>query len=714
MQDLSICPPNDIYNQRRQVTFTFADNVTYTRGAHSLRFGIEAKRNRFNTNLPEEQGVQFERASAFNQLVTGLATEADTQFGITDKQFRFNDLSWYASHEWKANRKLTLNLGLRWDWFAWPEERNGRIANFDFSRLTSTEDIRPGFILPKNVQRTGFDAIDSSIERMARAENNHTLKGQDLNNFAPRFGFAWTPFASGKTVIRGGYGIFYDRPSAAYMNTVYSNLPFLREIEVKAFNESATPYDTAFQQQNPSQPFIDYLPFNIFHVDGLKLFDATAVRNPGVIDWRKLAGLSDAELQQLRQTLLAITAIPGRPGVPGTPAGTRRVQFLQENFGLTGNQAEPIEFRAVDRDLETPYVQQWNFGIQQQIGNDWVVEARYVGTRGVKLLVGVGFNQPFDLNDPNTPDYIYKRINDAYDLYRQGANRVRPPNPTVTGVNPINFPPLTTGVSERERGRGIVYGDSNVNMLDVMQRNGLLSALGLGSVFVGNANIDPQSTTIGTVIDPAIRAPFFGFDPTDSIILQSRGYSIYHSAQFNLSRRFSKGYGFTLSYTFSKSMDIGSIDPGSTTASGNPDQPNLGLVLMGDQRDINANYGLSDYDRPHRFAGSFNWELPTFSSKSRLINGWQLSGFGQWQSGTPFSIFASDPVLLSGAATPDFLEPQLAGLNIRRETGQTPNGGTINSATFNVGPTTGSFTAPPSLVRACAVLSYSNSATAPT
>ncbi|HZF41440.1 MAG TPA: carboxypeptidase-like regulatory domain-containing protein [Blastocatellia bacterium] len=232
LQDLSICPPNDIYNRRKQVTFTLADNLTYIHGAHTLRFGVEAKRNRFDTNLPKEQGLQFERANAFNQLVTGKATEADTQFGITDKQFRFNDLSWYLSHEWKAGRKLTLNLGLRWDWFAWPTEKNGRIANFDFSRLTSTEDIRPGFILPKNVQHTGFNAIDSSIDRMARADNDHTLNGQDLNNFAPRFGFAWTPFASGKTVIRGGYGIFYDRPSAAYINTVYSNLPFLREIEV--------------------------------------------------------------------------------------------------------------------------------------------------------------------------------------------------------------------------------------------------------------------------------------------------------------------------------------------------------------------------------------------------------------------------------------------------------------------------------------------------
>jgi hypothetical protein len=701
LQDLSICPPNDIYNQRKQITITLADNLTYTRGSHAFRFGVEAKRNLFDTNLPEEQGGQFERANAFNQLVTGNATEADTQFGVTDKQFRFNDLSWYVSDEWKAHRKLTLNFGLRWDWFAWPEEKFGRIANFDFSRLTSTEDIRPGFILPSNVQRTGFDAIDRSIERIAQVDNKHTLNGQDLNNFAPRVGFAWTPFASGKTVIRGGYGIFYDRPSAAYMNTVYSNLPFMREIEVKTLNRSAVPYDTAFQRQLPSHPFIDYLPFRISHVNGLKFYDGVPivtelVQGPPppfgdgglipVIDLTKFAGLSAAELEQLRQTLLAITTIPG--GGPSQTAGQRRARFLRENFPITGNQAEPIEFRAVDRDLETPYVQQWNFGVQQQIGSDWVVEARYVGTRGLKLLVGVGFNQPYDLNDPNTPDYIYKRMNDSYELWRQG-NIAAAQLPSAGG-NP-NPRPLRTGVSERERGRDIVYGDYTVNMLNTMQLNGLLDAMGLGSVFIGNGNIDPNSGTLGAVIDPAIRAPYFGLDPTDSIILQSRGYSIYHSAQFNLTRRFSKGYGFTLSYNFSKSMDIGSTDPGSTTASGNPDQPNLGLVVQGDQRNINANYALSDFDRPHRFAASFNWELPTFGSKSRLIKGWQFSGFGQWQSGTPFSIFASDPVLLSGQATPDYLEPQLAGLNILVESRRDAFGNNIESATFNVGPSTGSF-----------------------
>jgi Carboxypeptidase regulatory-like domain len=689
LQDLTVCPPNDIYNQRKQITLTLADNLTYVRGSHSFRFGVEAKRNFFDTNLPEEQGVQFERALAFNQLVTGNATEADTQFGITDKQFRFNDLSWYVSDEWKVNRKLTMNIGLRWDWFAWPEEKFGRIANYDFSRLTSTEDIRPGFILPNNVRRTGFDAIDNSINRMARVDSNHTLNGQDLNNFGPRIGFAWTPFASGKTVIRGGYGIFYDRPSAAYMNTLYTNLPFLREIEVTTGSFSLVPYDTAFKAQLPSYPFLDYLPFGVYYHpnESTRLYDGTPVTgaNPQItgIDWARLADDPDL-LRRVREIV----------SLPGQPRGVRRADLLKQEIPLTGNIAEPIEFRAVDRDLETPYIQQWNFGIQQQIGNDWVVEARYVGTRGLKLLTAVGFNQPYDLNDPNTPDYIYKRLNDPWMRSKLGADLARVPS-VPGGVNGApSYEALNPGATAREQGRGITFGDDTENMFRLLQANGLLNALGYGPIFLGNGNVDQQSASFGTLLNPALRAPYLGFDPTDSIILQSRGYSIYHSAQFNLSRRFSKGYGFTVSYNFSKSMDIGSIDPGSTTASGNPDQPNLGLVVMGDQRNINSNYALSDFDRPHRFAASFNWELPTFGSKSRLFKGWQLSGFGQWQSGTPFSIFVSDPQVLAGdAASAEGLPPQLAGLNIRsfRANGQ---GVTLNYATFNVGPSSGTFYGP--------------------
>ena len=125
MSDFSLNAPNDIFNRRKQVTLTFADNITYNRGSHTFRFGVEHKRNFFDTNLPEEQGVEFEVLTNFTELLTGFVPEADVSLGITDKQFRFNDLSFYVSDDYRFSEKLTLNLGLRWDWFGLPTEKMG-------------------------------------------------------------------------------------------------------------------------------------------------------------------------------------------------------------------------------------------------------------------------------------------------------------------------------------------------------------------------------------------------------------------------------------------------------------------------------------------------------------------------------------------------------------------------------------------------------------
>ena len=66
--------------------------------------GGEFRRNEFNTNLPEEQATEFEKFDNFTQLLRGFATEADTQFGITDKQFRFNDFNLFLSDDWRLSR----------------------------------------------------------------------------------------------------------------------------------------------------------------------------------------------------------------------------------------------------------------------------------------------------------------------------------------------------------------------------------------------------------------------------------------------------------------------------------------------------------------------------------------------------------------------------------------------------------------------------------
>ena len=207
-------------------------------------------------------------------------------------------------------------------------KKNGRIGNVDFERVGPTL-LPNAFIVPNNVQPTGFGAIDTTVAASEKADNNHTLKGQDLNNFQPRIGFAWTPFDSGRLVIRGGYGVFFDRPSASFINTIFSNYPFLREIEVTA-PSNAVPILTAFSQQDPNLPFSNYLPNRV-------------ILRSGVYEIRD-----------------------GTPVIRGAD-GTLNANDPSTGQPTRGNIAETFEFRAVDRNLRTPYIQQWNFGFQYEL-----------------------------------------------------------------------------------------------------------------------------------------------------------------------------------------------------------------------------------------------------------------------------------------------------------------------------------------------------------
>ena len=578
---ISFGGPNDVYNGRDQRSFSFSDTLSYFRGKHSVRIGGEFKRHRYNTDLPEEQEVEFEKFASFDQLLGGFTQEADTQFGFTQKSFRMRDLSFFVADDWKLTRKLTLNLGLRWDWFGWPEEKDGRIGNFDFARATDRNNPVSAFVVPSNVKNTGVNAIDAAIGTSIKADNKHTLSGQDLNNFQPRFGFAYSPMTSGRVVIRGGYGVFFDRPSAAFMNTVFSNYPFLREIEVTA-PSGRVPMQRAFSQQDPSLPFNRFLPMRVTFIGG-------ATGNYQMRDNTGVTRGADGSLNPIDPST-------GQP--------------------VLGNIAETFEFRAVDRNLRTPYVQQWNLGVQYEIAKNLLVEARYAGTKGTKLLQGVAFNQSFDLNEPTTPDYVFERLNQAY--VAAGA-----PRGALGAVG-----------SARDRGLGRAFGFTDP--------------------LTGQVNLNfgtPATTpTTSAMIPFEARGVILGFNIPEALVLQSSGNSSYHGAQFGLTKRFSQGLQFRMAYTFSKALDYSSVDPGSTSGGGRPDVPNAGFVLQGDQRNPRSNRGLSDFDRTHRFSVSYAYEVPTFGSNSRLVRGWQLAGFVQAQSGAPFTIFYPEPEANTPAA----------------------------------------------------------------
>ena len=598
MSQFSFGGPNDSFNQRKQQTFSFADNVTWIRNKHTFRFGGDFKSHRYDSSLPEEQATEFEKFDSFTQLLTGNAAEADTQFGVTQKSFRFQDYSGFLADDWRVTRKLTLNLGLRYELFMWPTEKDGRIGNFDFSSFEQCfspagasnalcDSPAPGFLVPGNVRPTGLANVDAAINATTKAGNNHTLNGQDLNNLAPRIGFAYSPLDSNRMVIRGGFGLFYDRPSASFINTVFSNYPFLREIEITVPSGSV-PFENAFGAQPTTLPLSNWLPFRITRGSGAG--GTYVIRdNTGVgVDPR---------------------------GTPTSPAG---------------NIAETFEFRAVDRDLKTPYIQQWNLGVQYEVAKNTLFEARYVGTRGQNLLQALAFNQGFDLNDPNTPDHIFERFNQAY--LAAGA-----PNG-----------PLNAGNTARARGIGRAFGFANPYRVGgaATCAGGLLGIAAGTPLDLNLANpLTCAGSTLGggQLINFEARVPVLGFNVPEALILRSNGESSYHGAQFSITQRLSGGLHFNAAYTWSKSIDTSSTDPGSTAGSGKPDVPNTGFVVQGDLRNLEANRAVSDFDRTHRFSLNFVYDLPTLGSSSRFLTGWQLSGFFQAQTGTPYTIFAPEP-----------------------------------------------------------------------
>jgi hypothetical protein len=580
MERFSFGGPNDTFNRREQNSYSFADTLSYISGKHFVRFGAEFKHHRFNSALPEEQATEFEKFDNFTQFLRGVGTEGDTQFGITEKRFRFRDWSAFVADDFKISPKLTLNLGLRWEWFGWPEERDGRIGNFDPSLVTNFDNPLNGFLVPNNAKSTGFVAVDTAVAATTKASNRHTLNGQDLNNFAPRFGFALMPFSNSRLVVRGGYGIFFDRPSAAFINTVFSNYPFLREVEV-TYPASQVPFTTAWSQQDPNFPFNQYLPNRVVRTAG-------ATGNYQLRDGTKVTLGADG-------TPNPIDPLTGSP--------------------MLGNIAETFEFRAIDRNLRTPYVQQWNLGLQYELTQNLLVEVRYVGSRGTKLLQAVSFAQGLDLNDPNTPDLIFERFNKAY----------------VEAGSPNGA--LNSGSTARERGVGKAFGFPN-------------SALN-GAIDYNLAN------SAGNVITFEGRSPYLGFDVPEAILLGNSAFSHYNSGQLGLTKRFSGGIEFNLSYTYSKSMDNASADPGSTAGSGKPDLPNVGFTAQGNAFNTRANYAPSDFDRTHRFSASYVYQIPSFGSTSRLATGWRLSGFLQTQTGTPFTIFSAETTVGTAAQYSD-------------------------------------------------------------
>jgi hypothetical protein len=221
--------PTLLGSQERQITDVF----TLIKGGHTIKVGGEIRWSQFNISQEAAPRGQFIfngdfTGSPLGDMLLGLPSTAriSTVIGLHNRQ---HVPSLFVQDDWKVTPRLTLNLGLRYDYFSPTTEKDNRQANFDYATGT--------------IVVAGQNGASDSL-----------VKG-DKANFAPRVGFAWTPTSSGNTVIRGAYGLFFSGQeirTAAPLQLAY-NLPFF--YEPTFISDGVTPVITVsqgFPSLNPS------------------------------------------------------------------------------------------------------------------------------------------------------------------------------------------------------------------------------------------------------------------------------------------------------------------------------------------------------------------------------------------------------------------------------------------------------------------------------
>lgn len=211
----SFSGPNDpIPSLVRNQTWRFTDNLTYTRNKHILKFGGEFRRIQLNSqSSPQPRGnfvftgLLTSQLDSSGQPLPGNATGndlADFLLGLpysTRVQFGPNlylrswDFIGYAQDDWRVNKRFSFLYGLRYEAVTPPTELNNQIANLDLNATATAVNV----------------VIPGATGNFFNGAYPRSLVHGDYGNWAPRIGFAWQPFdIKPKTVVRGGYSIFYN------------------------------------------------------------------------------------------------------------------------------------------------------------------------------------------------------------------------------------------------------------------------------------------------------------------------------------------------------------------------------------------------------------------------------------------------------------------------------------------------------------------------
>jgi outer membrane receptor protein involved in Fe transport len=271
---------------RVDTNWHYIDNISWKAGKHDIKFGYEFRR----TSISQIFNRGFRGTLGFNSIsdfLAGVPDDGSQRQGNTNRNTFENSHAGYFQDSYHWRKNVVLNLGLRYDYYGLIQEKHGNFTNID--------------------PVTGATII----------VGQGRLYQPDYRNWAPRVSAAWDVTGKGKTVLRAGYGIFYD----------------------------------AFSQDM----FMGHLPFN----SGFDPGPAYSGFGPNPISSANVTGL---------------------PLAAGSPV-----------YGIASPMGDAF---GVDQHLRTPYMQNFNLNLQQELGRKMVFQIGYVGSNGHRLLRFRDINQP--------------------------------------------------------------------------------------------------------------------------------------------------------------------------------------------------------------------------------------------------------------------------------------------------------------------------------
>jgi hypothetical protein len=216
--------------------FEYRDDLSWTRGRHQFKFGFSWLHDYKNQQLQANtQGTAAFNSSTFsgdsylNFLLGDAASFTQLQF-LAGKHWVNNNYGFYANDNWHITPRLTLNIGLRYDGLPHAFERYNQFANFvpaDYDASLGSPVAADGTLTPSSL--TTFNGEPFYLNGIREANVNGFARGVVQNNYdtlEPRVGFAYNMDGRGKTVLRGGFGMFYERVQGNDVYNAALNPPF--------------------------------------------------------------------------------------------------------------------------------------------------------------------------------------------------------------------------------------------------------------------------------------------------------------------------------------------------------------------------------------------------------------------------------------------------------------------------------------------------------